>query len=316
MKSFGTFSFENSFFFAYFIQDWFEVVLISIFDTPFIPTCKQEEEKITTLKAPCSHFDKRIHFCYLALNLEGQCDHDIWGSVVQLHSCISIQKVQYTIYMNKIKELIQQITKKGVIISGIIVLGLIIVGTTVWPYQFFKKEITAEQADINTEESVEKATEQLFTKEDVIRGEYKNDVQSAGVYVNNTQEVQIAVVADETTKKIIGDTKDISCGHITFATTRVTGPAVLTNSLKALFEDKVAVDFTPGNIIPTYHPELSLKNVVIDDGVAKIYLEGNFTGEHDGWCDASLAIAQITETALTFPSVRTVEVYQGEEKIY
>lgn len=218
--------------------------------------------------------------------------------------------------MNKIKELIQQITKKGLIISGIIVLALLIVGATVWPFQIFKKDDIAEKMNVETEEVVAQATEQSLTREDVMNGEYKNDVESATTYVNNTQEVQIAVVADRSTQEILGDTKNISCGHITFVTKRVVGPAVLTNSLKALFEDSVVTDFAPGNIIPSYHPDLVLKDVIIDDGVAKIYLEGSFSGEHDGWCDASLAVAQITETAKVFPSVQTVEVYQGAEKIY
>lgn len=218
--------------------------------------------------------------------------------------------------MTKIKELIQKITQKGWIISGIIVLALIITGVTVWPLQIFKKDSIAEKTESKTEETVAQATEQLLTKEDVVNGKYKNDAESAETYVNNTQEVQIAVVADKSAQEVLGNTTKISCGHIAFVTARVAGPAVLTNSLKALFENKVVTDFAPGNIIPTYHPKLILKDVVIDNGVAKIYLEGNFGGEHDGWCDASLALAQITETAKVFPSVTSVEVYQGVEKIY
>lgn len=218
--------------------------------------------------------------------------------------------------MTKIKELIEKITKKGWIISGVLVLILIIIGATVWPFQIFKKEVVIEKKDIQTEEITSEEIDGIFTKEDVLRGEYKNDAQSATTYVSNTQEVQIAVVADKSVQEVLKNTKEISCGHITFVTARVAGPAVLTNSLKALFENKVVTDFAPGNIIPTYHPKLTLKDVVIDNGVAKIYLEGNFDGEHDGWCDASLALAQITETAKVFPSVQSVEVYQGVEKIY
>ena len=218
--------------------------------------------------------------------------------------------------MNTIKELIGKITKKGRIISGVIVLILIAVGITIWPLSIFKKEVVIEKNELKIEETITQITEQVLTKEDIINGKYENDVKSATTYVNNTQEVQIAVVADNDAQKVVGDTTDISCGHIAFVTYRITGPAVLTNSLKALFENKVITDFNPGNIIPTYHPELTLKNVVIENGIAKVYLEGNFSGEHDGWCDASLAIAQITETAKVFPSVNSVEVYQGIEKIY
>lgn len=209
------------------------------------------------------------------------------------------------------------ITKRTWIISTGIALIVIIVGLTVWPFSIinFKKEV-AEETNTQAEVSAEDDVEGVFTKDSVARGEYRNDTQSAQVYVESTQEVQIAVVADKTAQQVLGDTKKVSCGNIAFVTKRVVGPAVLTNSLKALFENKVEADFVPGNIIPTYHPELTLEKVMIESGIAKIYLGGNFSGAKDGWCDASLAIAQIVETAKTFDSVTSVEVYQGDKKVY
>ncbi|MEY4440521.1 MAG: hypothetical protein RLY49_147 [Candidatus Parcubacteria bacterium] len=219
--------------------------------------------------------------------------------------------------MNKIKELIRSITKKGWIISGIVLLIVIILGLTVWPLSIFgKRERSSLEIDKKTEEFVQDVTAQVFTKENVMNGEYRNDVEGATTYVRNTQEVQVAVVADAAAQKVLEDTKKVSCGQIAFVTTRVAYPAVLTNTLKALFENKVAADFTPGNIIPLYHPDLTLQKVMIDSGVAKVYLGGSFNGEKDGWCGASLAIAQIVETAKTFPNVSSVEVYQGDKKVY
>jgi hypothetical protein len=227
--------------------------------------------------------------------------------------------------MNRIKEMVQQITKKGWIIIGIVALVIILGGVTtlygaknssVWPVSLFKTNGQVKEVDTQTNQFVAQATEQVFTKEDAARGEYKNDTQSATMYVNSTEEVTVAVVVDNASRKVIDDAKKISCGHVTFVTTRVAGPAILTNTLRALFADKVSADFTPGNIIPSYHPELTLEKVMIDNGVAKIYLGGNFNGKHDGWCDASLAVAQIVETSKTFSGIKTVEVYQGGEKIY
>lgn len=219
--------------------------------------------------------------------------------------------------MNKTKELIQKIIKKGWIIISILVLILVFVGVTIWPLHIFKKDRDNEQVKLETKEPVTQETEQqILTSEDIKNGQYKNDKESATTYVNSTQEVQVAVVADVQAQKIIENTKKLSCGSIAFVTTRVTGPAILTNTIQALFEDKILVDFVPGNIIPTYHPDLTFEKVTIDNGVARVYLNGNFGGTHDGWCDASLAIAQITETAKTFPNINSVEVYQGEEKIY
>lgn len=214
--------------------------------------------------------------------------------------------------------MIGNITKKAWIISGGTVLIIVILGLTVWPFSIinFKKEEVAKESNIESRATSTQEVQGAFTKDNVARGEYRNDAQSAGVYVDNTQEVQIAVVVNEATQKIVGDTTKVSCGNIAFVTKRVMGPAVLTNSLKALFENKVETDFAPGNIIPTYHPELTLEKVMIDAGVAKVYLGGNFSGKKDGLCDANLAIAQIVETAKTFKNVTSVEVYQGDKKVY
>ena len=217
--------------------------------------------------------------------------------------------------MNKVKEMLSSITKQAWIISGASVLIIIILSLTVWPFSIFKKEVATEEVKV-TENAEEKSeSKDAFNAENVAKGEYKNDVSSATTYVQYTEEVKVAVVVGEAAQKIVGDTLKVSCGQIAFTTTRVAGPTVLTNSLKALFENKITTDFLPGNIIPSYHPKLTLEKVLIENGVAKIYLGGNFDGEKEGLCGASLAIAQITETAKTFESVSSVEIYQGDKKI-
>ena len=120
-----------------------------------------------------------------------------------------------------------------------------------------------------------------------------------------------ATTNNTTTKNIISG----ACGDVYMVTAYVPGPQVLTNSLKALFGDKVFGDFMPGNIIPSYHPNLTFKEVKIENGVAKVYLGGSFSGSRKGVCDATLAIAQIKETAKSYPNVKSVEIYQGGEKI-
>ncbi len=216
--------------------------------------------------------------------------------------------------MNKVKEMLSGITKQAWIISIVSVLILVGVSITVWPFSIFKKEVAVEE-NLQVEKVAEDTNKESFGAENVAKGEYKNDVSSATTYVQNTEEVKVAVVVGKEAQQIVGDTIKVSCGQITHITTRVSGPAVLTNSLKALFENKITTDFLPGNIIPTYHPKLTLDDVKIENGVAKIYLGGNFDGEKDGLCGASLAIAQITETAKTFSTVSSVEIYQGGKKI-
>jgi spore germination protein GerM len=223
--------------------------------------------------------------------------------------------------MNRIKEIISTITVKGWVVIGII--GLVVIAgvvfyvknPTTWPLSIFSKKEEVQEQNTESLEQVQATTEEsTLTKEQIAQGKYLNDIASATAYVNNTQEVKVAVVMSDASS-LSKDEKKKSCGSITFVMHRVTGSAVLTQTLKAMFAGTVQTDFTPGNIIPTYHPDLTLTNVIIENGVAKIYLGGNFDGSHDGWCDASLAIAQITETAKGFDTVSSVEIYQGDKKI-
>jgi spore germination protein GerM len=223
--------------------------------------------------------------------------------------------------MNRIKEIISTITVKGWLVIGIIGLLLIagvvfyVKNPTAWPLSIFSKKEEVQEQTMESLEQVQDTTEEAsLTKEQIAQGKYLNDIASATAYVNNTQEVKVAVVMSDASS-LSEDEKKKTCGTITFVTHRVAGPAVLTQTLKAMFAGTIVTDFTPGNIIPLYHPTLTLEKVLIEDGVAKIYLGGNFDGSHDGWCDASLAIAQIAETTKSFDTVSSVEIYQGDKKI-
>jgi hypothetical protein len=166
---------------------------------------------------------------------------------------------------------------------------------------------------------VDEAAKTVFPpKDDIsnnIPSDYAYDATGKTGYTSWTQEVKIGLIIAENeydVKNVISGT----CGDVYMVTYRVPGPSVLANSIRALFGDKVFGDFLPGNIIPSYHPNLSFRSVAIDNGVAKIYLNGTFSGSYDGMCDAELAIAQLSQTALSFASVNDVEIYQGSEKIY
>jgi hypothetical protein len=223
-------------------------------------------------------------------------------------------------YIEYIKKIIEKISKNNtylfVALSTILIfLALFfIIFQDKFPRSFLnKKNEVAEQVN---DEFIEQAIENVFTRQNVIRGEYRNDIKSATTYVQNTEEVKVAVVINQNQYLVDNQIQNISCGTLTFVTIRVTGPAVLTNTLKAMFMGTIATDFMPGNIIPTHHPDLTLEKVLIENGIAKIYLGGNFGGRKDGWCDSSLAIAQISETAKTFSTVKSVEIYQNNTRIY
>lgn len=231
-------------------------------------------------------------------------------------------------------------TAKGWVISsaaGVLVV-LLIAGTVyyvknpnTWPLTVFndddkvqvvKKDkdednkYDAEKKDDSTD-FVDTAAKTIFTggeKGAAPSSDYAYDSTGKTGYASWTQEVKIGlIIANEyDVKNVISG----SCGDVYMVTYRVPGPSVLHNSLRALFGDKVFGDFLPGNIIPSYHPNLSYSSVAIDGSVAKIYLSGTFSGSHDGTCDTTLALAQISETAKAYPNVKTVEVYQNGTLIH
>lgn len=193
-----------------------------------------------------------------------------------------------------------------------IIAGIIIIAVGVWVLMSRSEKNESQIANQDKEDvTIVQVESTELTREDIVNGQYRNDVRSATTYVRNTQEVQVAVVIEE-----IDSENNESCGQITFVKNRVAGPAVLTNILNALFDNEVVTDFNPGNIIPKYHSNLSFERAVINQGVAQIYLAGTFSGSNNAWCDSDLAIAQIVETAKGFSTVNSVEVFQNSVKIY
>lgn len=221
-----------------------------------------------------------------------------------------------------------EMTKEGwmaftaiVLLLIIIIIGIIVFYTKDLdkrPRKDFRentqKSQQVQKEDKRTNEFIDKAVDAAFVKEKP-KNEYAQNTQTQAVsYAYKAQEVEIALIIEENeydVKNIISG----ACGDVYMVTAYVPGPQVLTNSLKALFGDKVFGDFMPGNIIPSYHPNLTFKEVKIENGVAKVYLGGSFSGSREGVCDATLAIAQIKETAKSYPNVKSVEIYQGGEKI-
>lgn len=90
-------------------------------------------------------------------------------------------------------------------------------------------------------------------------------------------------------------------------------PAVLNGSLEALFREDIQTDFLPGNFIAS-QDKLKFKEARIENGTAKVYLEGEM-GPIAGDCDNDRVKIQIEETALQFNSVKSVEVYLNGNRI-
>lgn len=90
-------------------------------------------------------------------------------------------------------------------------------------------------------------------------------------------------------------------------------PAPLNASLRALFNEEVQPDFEPGNFVAT-ETDLEFINATIDNGIARVYLTGDYEVSEDE-CDANRPMIQIEETALQFSTVNSVEIYLDGEQL-
>ncbi len=234
-------------------------------------------------------------------------------------------------------------TRKGwIIISTVALLIVLLIAGAIyysnnpdaWPASVFtsdkdqkenhdkgKKYVIAGKKDTAKDDFVDMAAKTIFpdtTKAPVpvkVPSEYSYDATKQTGYASNSEEVRIGLIIAENeydVKNVISG----KCGDVYMVTYFVPGPDVLSNSAKALFGDKVFADFLPGNIIPSYHPNLAFKSAMIESGVAKINLTGSFSGSRDGKCDAELALAQLAETAKSFATVQDVVINLGSKEVY
>lgn len=222
--------------------------------------------------------------------------------------------MQYMRYMEKVRNFLGNITQAGWIVISLVILLVALVltgfllsrgGVNVWP--FVSNEASeSEINEISLEDSdfVEEAVQTAISVDDVLNGDYGNSVAAAAVFVQNTVPVQVAVISDQKFDVPIAESND--CGNVIFATTRVPKkPAILNESLVALFGGKVATDVMPGNVISN-NVDLLFERAVIENGEALISLNGTFA---PGECNQANVLSQIKYTALNFDSVNSVAVF-------
>jgi len=83
-------------------------------------------------------------------------------------------------------------------------------------------------------------------------------------------------------------------------------PAILNATIKELLAYKQEFDYLPGNFVAKQE-KLNFEKATLDNGVAKIYLNGEVA--YAGACDNPRLEIQITETAKQFETVKSVEIY-------
>lgn len=108
--------------------------------------------------------------------------------------------------------------------------------------------------------------------------------------------------------------KQRGCDHVILVDRTVPStPAPLTAALTELFGITEAEVDGLGNFIPRTRDTLGFDRVTIENGVARVYLLGKLSGLA-GVCDDPRAKIQIEETALQFPTVKSVQLYLNGEK--
>lgn len=203
-----------------------------------------------------------------------------------------------------------------------------------WPVSYFthskdsksdNKKVVVKSRDIEDDKTVDlikRATDAAFSQNNTNTSNPNTQTSTSEQspkpapsisYQYQKEEVKIALIIAKNEYDVKNVISGV-CGDVYMVTAYVPGPTVLTNSIKALFGNKVYGDFLPGNIIPTYHPDLYFKDVTIQNGVARIYLTGSFS-KKVGTCDTELAVAQLTETSKYYPTVSSVELYLNGSKI-
>lgn len=237
--------------------------------------------------------------------------------------------------MNRFKEYMKNMTTQGWIttafIGALVLIAIIgfsvsLIGHSTYRGMVLKKNTPGVTQHVNsdTDNFINKASTNVFDKnipansysstntQVEVKAPTTKPVKAPVTYEAQKHEVKVALIIEQNeydVKNIIAGV----CGNAYLITAYIPGPNVLENSYKALFGDKLFADFLPGNIIPTYHPDLRFKQVVITDGVARIYLTGSFTETQKDSCDKQLAIAQLSETAKSYPNVKSVEIYLGTQ---
>ena len=105
-----------------------------------------------------------------------------------------------------------------------------------------------------------------------------------------------------------------SCGEeIAWVTTKVAPTrAVLNATIREMFTTDRDLGFEPGNVI-AHQGEVTFEDARINNGIAKIYLKGQFSFNNE--CDALKPLIQLEESALQFDTVNTVQIFSDGELV-
>ncbi len=216
-------------------------------------------------------------------------------------------------------QVINKVDKKRLFVISSSVIAIL---ALIWGVSVFLK------SDLDTK--VKDGFTKILTKEDVVvknseiilgdgsdkTPEYSNNVAAIS-YGNNfstKQTVKLALLASPN----LFDYKNypvLGCDALVFAETKINKtPKVLNSTLALLFNDDFDYGFPPANFISSTQKNLKFDHAVIDNGVAKVFLNGKITID-DSKCDSNRVIYQINETSKQFSAVKSVQIFLNGEKI-
>jgi hypothetical protein len=206
------------------------------------------------------------------------------------------------------KDLLNKITenKKTSIIVGVLII-LLVLGFV------FENNLSNNNQVANVIES------DLFSGEEVTEDENENsnleDNQFPTVEIVNGMafynQVRIPVLSSSPLFDYQGG-KTAGCGDQIIWVVEDVDPtrSPIITSIEMMFDSEKDYGFEPGNFLASQNA-LSFNEVILENGIAKIYLEGEFTTE--GECDLPRQFIQLEEVALQYYSVDEVEIYLNDE---
>jgi len=212
--------------------------------------------------------------------------------------------------MNNIIEKIKENKITTGVVSGLILLVIILASLfftgvinaeklSFW--NSFKESQTANVIDVtNTEEK----SDEVMESESVMEKADPSIVMIDGYRYFSKVKVPVLSSGDIFDYK----GKKVACGdEMAWATVDITPTrAPLNGALNYLFDTASDSVFVPGNFFST-QDTLTFEKATIENAVAKIYVNGEFTVEED--CDISRQFTQLEEVALQFESVNAVQIY-------
>lgn len=99
------------------------------------------------------------------------------------------------------------------------------------------------------------------------------------------------------------------CGTVLMVERNISAtPAPLNAAYQELFRFKSDLDFYTGNYLSKNHPDLKFDKAIIENKIAKIYLEGKMSQASND-CDQNRVKILLEETALQYKTVEAVEIY-------